>query len=85
MGKEALSRVELMMNTCGSNEQYKKKEDEKESYILSGLADPSGHSCPYGQRYYLYCNVYRSLHLMIILEDFEDDFDIDDDFVTDFF
>ena len=80
MGKEALSRVEELMNTSRINELiHKREEDEKKkNCILWGLAIIGAVAAVAGIAY----AVYR-FFTPDYLEDFEDDFD--DDFDDDFF
>ena len=77
MGKEALSRVEELMNTSRINELiHKREEDEKKKncilWVLALIAAVAG----------IAYAVYR-FFTPDYLEDFEDDFD--DDFDDDFF
>lgn len=80
MGKEALSRVEELMNTSRINELiHKREEDEKKkNCILWVLAIIGAVAAVAGIAY----AVYR-FFTPDYLEDFEDDFD--DDFDDDFF
>lgn len=79
MGKEALSRVEEMMNSRRINELlHRREEDEKKNCILWVLAIIGAVAAVAGIAY----AVYR-FFTPDYLEDFEDDFD--DDFDDDFF
>lgn len=80
MGKEAMSRVEEMMNSAKLNELLHKKEEEdkKKNCILWTLAIIGAVAAVAGIAY----AVYR-FFTPDYLEDFEDDFD--DDFDDDFF
>lgn len=80
MGKEALSRVEEMLNSSRLNDFLHRKEEEekKKNCILWALAIIGAVAAVAGIAY----GVYR-FFTPDYLEDFEDDFD--DDFDDDFF
>ena len=81
MGKDALSKVEEIMNATKLNELLKKKDDEKvKKTVIWVLAIVGAVAAVAAIAYAVYC-----FFTPDYLEDFEDDFedDFDDDFFED--